>query len=140
MDDVAARAWANSQLGEGVTWLNGRIDPTETWYWVANPALHHAQRPNTDPHPDQDRLLRPFGRSTGRRTPPPHPPGSTPRLPRPSRRPAARRAHEHFAPMRLGEQRDDARPAVTEACLPGEGLAWFELVGPSLAGSLPARG
>ena len=71
MDDVAARAWANSQLGEGVTWLNGRIDPTETWYWVANPALHHAQRPNTDPHPDQDRLLRPFGRSTGRRTPPP---------------------------------------------------------------------
>ena len=44
MDDVAARAWANSQLGEGVTWLNGRIDPTETWYWVANPATPRARR------------------------------------------------------------------------------------------------
>ena len=44
MDDVAARAWANSQLGEGVTWLNGRIDLTETWYWVANPARPRARR------------------------------------------------------------------------------------------------
>ena len=48
MDDVAARAWANSQLGEGVTWLNGRINPTETWYWVANPARPRAHRP-TEP-------------------------------------------------------------------------------------------
>ncbi len=45
MDDVAARDWANSQLGEGVTWLNGRIDPTETWYWVANPTRPRAHRP-----------------------------------------------------------------------------------------------
>ena len=44
MDDVAARAWANNQLGEGVTWLNGRIDPTVTWYWVANPARPRAHR------------------------------------------------------------------------------------------------
>ena len=26
---------------------------------ASEPALHDAQRPNTDPHPDQDRLLRP---------------------------------------------------------------------------------
>ena len=45
MDDVAARDWANSQLGEGVTWLNGRIDPTGTWYWVANPTRPRAHRP-----------------------------------------------------------------------------------------------
>ena len=44
MDDAAARDWACSQLGEGVTWLNGRIDPTETWYWVANPARPRAHR------------------------------------------------------------------------------------------------
>jgi len=44
MDDVAARAWANSQLGEGVTWLNGRINPSETWYWVANPARPRAHQ------------------------------------------------------------------------------------------------
>jgi len=34
----AAQAWACAQLGEGVTWLNGRTDPSEHWYWVANPA------------------------------------------------------------------------------------------------------
>ena len=44
LDHTAAQAWACSQLGEGVTWLNGRIDPTETWYWVANPARPRAHR------------------------------------------------------------------------------------------------
>ncbi len=37
LDHLAAQAWACAQLGEGVTWLNGRIDPSQTWYWVANP-------------------------------------------------------------------------------------------------------
>ena len=45
LDHAAAQAWACSQLGEGVTWLNGRIDPAETWYWVANPARPRAHRP-----------------------------------------------------------------------------------------------
>ena len=44
LDHAAAQAWACSQLGEGVVWLNGRIDPAETWYWVANPATPRARR------------------------------------------------------------------------------------------------
>ena len=27
LDHLAAQAWACAQLGEGVTWLNGRVDP-----------------------------------------------------------------------------------------------------------------
>ncbi len=34
---LAAQAWACRCMGESVTWLTGRIDATELWYWVANP-------------------------------------------------------------------------------------------------------
>jgi len=66
LDHAAVREWANAQLGEGVTWFNGRIDPAETWYWVANPAAPRA-RHDVPERAAMFRLAGPVG--DGRRQP-----------------------------------------------------------------------